>query len=457
VIRILSAAQLREADRITIEKEPVSSIDLMERAATGFTEVFTSQFDSSKPVFIFCGYGNNGGDGLAIGRLLLGKKYEVTVFILADRKEYSEDFRVNESRLLEINPQVVSYLQQQQQFPFILPGTIVIDALFGSGLKKSLEGLSLQLVDYLNKQDATRISVDIPSGLFADEPASGTIFKSHETITFQLPKLSFLFAGNSEVVGDWKVVDIDLDKDFLEEAPTTFFMLEKEDIRKILHPRKKFDHKGTFGHVFIYTGQKGKMGAAILCTQACVKSGAGLTTTYIPKGESLALNVTIPEAMTKEYAGAKKVVNARDISSYTAFAFGPGIGTAITSRRIFHDLLSKIKIPIVIDADALNILAMEKNFQKLIPKKSILTPHPKEFERLAGKTKSWYDRLQAQLKLSKKWSVYIVLKGAHTCISTPEGMCYFNSTGNPGMAKGGSGDILTGMIVAFLAQKIYST
>lgn len=422
----------------------------MERAASAFSSVFIEEYSQKTTVFIFCGYGNNGGDGLAIARILLKKNYHVLVYILADKEIYSEDFLINKSWLLKLNDKVVHPIISATDFPCITKDSVIIDALFGSGLNKSLEGIAEQLVTYLNQQDSVRVSVDIPSGLFADKISEGVIFKAHHTITFQQPKLSFLFPENQEVLGKCEVVDIGLHRQFINSLSCNNILIEKSDLQKILHPRKKFDHKGTYGHAFIHAGSPGKMGAAILCAEACMRSGAGLTTAHVPKGESSSLNIALPEAMTEEYTSKKKMEG--NMLRFSSAAFGPGIGTDNFSVKTFLSLLRNIEAPSVFDADALNILSRQKKGLKLLSKNSIITPHLKEFERLAGKTNNWCERHQRQSELSQIHSIFIVLKGAFTCITTPDGMSYFNPTGNPGMAKGGSGDVLTGIIAGFLAQ-----
>ncbi len=451
MIPILSSLQIAEADRYTIEHEPIASIDLMERAAEAFTRLFTQKLKSSWPVYIFCGNGNNGGDGLAIGRLLLNCGYEVHVFILYNNGNNSKEFLINEARFKEITGQSIIYIDSEATFPLIPKGAIIIDALFGTGLNKPLNELAEKLVKYLNVQQANRVSVDIPSGLYADKPTHEVTFKAHLTITFQYPKLSFLFSENLETIGAWYSVDIGLASDAIPADSLSYFLLERRDIEQRLNPRKRFDHKGVFGHAFIYAGSRGKMGAAIMCASACVRSGAGLTTVHIPEGNSAVINISVPEVMTEEYLNDESLKSS-DLSRYNAFALGPGIGTNADSRKRFLELLTIIKAPAVFDADALNILSQEENGLALLPENSIITPHPKELERLVGTWADWADRLQRQIDLSKRHSIYIILKGANTCISTPQGKYYFNSSGNPGMAKGGTGDVLTGMIVAFLSQ-----
>lgn len=452
MISILSAEQIRKADEYTIATEPVAGIDLMERAAKAFTAAFIKKFPAAHPVFIFCGYGNNGGDGFAIGRMLLQHHYNVQVFLLADKRNYSADLLVNKSRFTETHREALHLVETADQFPNIPSNAVIVDALFGSGLNKPLTALPFLLIQLLNSQEVIRVAVDIPSGLFADIPSTGPVFKADHTITFQQPKLAFLFPENNDAVGELQVVDIGLKTPLADDESPGNFIPEINDIRSRIHHRNKFDHKGTYGHAFVHAGNEGKMGAAILCATACARTGAGLTTVHVPKGQSLPLNTSIPEVMTQEYAFNKED-RFPSLSKYTALAIGPGMGTDENAKKILLHLLKESRVPAVVDADALTILSQEKKGLKLLPEHSVITPHPKEFERLFGKTANWLKRHQLQTTSSLKHRIYIVLKGAYTCISTPEGKSFFNPTGNPGMAKGGSGDVLTGMIGSLLAQR----
>lgn len=464
MIKILSADQIRKADQYTIEHESIRSCDLMERAAKAFCRALGKLIDEDAVLYIFCGPGNNGGDGLAIARIAEETYSRVYVFILSSPKEsvrtekYSDDFLKMLKRLKKWSDSRIRYIESESGFPAIQKKQkkdggdskqlqpVIIDALYGTGLNKPLEGLAMKLAGYLNGQDALRISVDIPSGLFADRFSEGTSFHAHHTITFQHPKFSFLFPQNVESVGEFHIADLGLDENFISSLPSKFFLLEADDIKQRIKPRKKSDHKGKFGHAFIHAGNTGKMGAAILCAKACAHTGAGLTTVHLPQHQSAPMNISIPEVMTEEYD------SSIDFSKYTGLAFGPGIGTSGPARKILLSLLGQVKAAAVLDADALNILSQEKNCWELMPKNCILTPHPKEFERLAGQSSNWEERHRSQLELSIKYSLFIILKGAYTCITTPAGYSFFNPTGNPGMAKGGSGDVLTGMIVSLLAQ-----
>ncbi len=458
MIRILSVEQIRDADCYTIAHEPVKSIDLMERAAEKFFGEGNYDFIAGK-LFIFCGHGNNGGDGLAIARLAIEEGRSVEVFILKSGKP-SDDFTANKKRLLKLKRSCVHFITSEKEFPNLKDYLTkkekyfkhtIIDALFGSGLNRPLQGVASELVNYLNQQSAHRVAVDIPSGLFPDRFSEGFCFHADHTISFQAPKLAFLFPENYESVGEFHIEDIGLHRGFIGKLPSKKFLVERKDVRERIKPRKKFDHKGKFGHAFIYAGSTGKMGAAILCSKACARTGAGLTTACVPQGQSLALNVAVPEIMTEEVATEN--FSLTDPEKFSAFAFGPGMGITGSSRGNFLSLLKKINKPSVFDADALTILSQEKEWWKLMPKNSILTPHMKEFERLAGKTSNWEQRHNAQVTLSQEHSLFIVLKGAYTCITTPDGNSFFNTTGNAGLAKGGSGDVLTGVIVSLLAQK----
>lgn len=451
MIKIFSTAQIREADQYTIEQEPVRSIDLMERAAMAFTMLFVSTYSTENSIHLFCGYGNNGGDGLAIARLLIQKNYPVTVYLLADTQNYSADLLVNLSRFREINSAAIHPIAAEHDFPAVDEDAVIIDALFGSGLNRPLSGLAAALVRHLNTQQCIRVAVDIPSGLFADQWSDGDVLMAHHTITFQHPKLSFLFPENAIAVGRLDTVSIGLHQQYIQTAATAHFMTAPQDMKLIITQRGKFDHKGTFGHAFIHAGSKQKMGAAILCGKACMRVGAGLTTLYSSATTAGIINTAIPEALTLSYlANSKKPFIW---TGFSAAAFGPGIGTGKAATTVLLALLKDIEVPAVFDADALNIISMHKKRWKLLPDNSIITPHLREFERLAGHTRNWYERHQLQLQLSKQHSVFIVLKGAYSCITTPDGISYFNPTGNPGMAKGGSGDVLTGIIAGLLAQR----
>lgn len=452
-MKILSASQIREWDNYTIENEPISSINLMERASRTFVKWFMKNFSNSvEKISIFCGQGNNGGDGLAIGRILQEHFYEVEIFICKIGNSPSQDFSKNLKRLPDFQNVKIHEIEKNDGFPKIEKEAILIDAIFGSGLNRPVEGYWGELLDYLNEQNQTLISIDIPSGVFADLPTESISIHAEFTFTFQAPKLAFLFPENENRVGEWSFDSIGLHDKFLEKVSTVFFYLEKGFVQEILKDRKKYSHKGTFGHALIIAGSYGKVGAAILATKAALRTGAGLVSIHAPKCAYEILQISAPEAMVNIDEQNLFFSKITDLEKYKSIGIGPGLGTDKITAEAVELFLKKVRIPIVIDADALNLIAGKKKWLEFIPQNSILTPHPKEFERLFGKAKNNFERNKLQRNFSKKYNIYIVLKGAHTCISTPDGECYFNSTGNPGMATGGSGDVLTGILTSLLSQ-----
>ena len=451
-MKIFSAEQIRKADQYTIKEEPIKSIDLMERAALAFVKWFELNFDAERRVIVFCGTGNNGGDGLAIGRILSFKGWNVHTLTVKKSSKQSLDFTMNYLKLAEVRD--VPDINSTEDFTFdIQPSDIVIDAIFGSGLTRPVKGIYAETIHLINNSSATIVSVDVPSGLFIDSSSEKeAIIKADFVLSFQTPKLAFLLPENSEFVKNWLVADIGLHPDFMSNEQTDYSYIEKEYVKGLLKRRSKFAHKVDFGRVLIMSGSWGKMGAAILCAKACVKSGAGLVTAHIPTCGYQIMQTAIPEVMVSRDFGKKIITNIPEVSTYDAIGIGPGIDTHIDTYEVISQLLSGYNKPIVLDADAINIIADEKSFMKMLPEGSILTPHPGEFKRMTGFWNDDFERLEQQIELSKEFKIYIVLKGAHTSISTPEGKVFFNSTGNPGMATGGSGDVLTGMITSLLGQ-----
>ncbi len=452
-MKIISASQTKELDQYTIENEPISSLELMERASSCFVNWFTKQFpDLDQPIHIFCGPGNNGGDGLAIARLLHQRMYTIHLYLCQIGKSRSDDFISNLERLPPRSNIPVIEIEKDTELPKLADRALVIDAIFGSGLNRPIAGYWAQLVESLNKSTNGIISVDIPSGLFADRTTSGSAIQAQYTFSFELPKLAFLFPQNQKFTGQWVVRSIGLSQTFLEQIKTPFYYLDREMIVAILHRRGRYDHKGTFGHALIVAGSYGKVGAAILAARSCLRSGAGLVTVHAPKCAYEILQISIPEAMVSIDRHQFFFSQVPKLDRYNSIGIGCGLDQGLTVVDGLIQTLEAAKRPMVIDADALNILGKNPDKLKLIPRGSILTPHPKEFERLFGQTEDDFARNDLQRNQSQKMGVYIVLKGANTCISTPEGDCYFNCTGNPGMATAGSGDVLTGILTGLLAQ-----
>lgn len=450
MLKILTQSQIKELDAYTIQHEPIASIELMERACIAFASWFTSTFTVHQNIGVICGTGNNGGDGLGIARLLNEQGYDVKVWIVRGTTPESDDFKINLKRIRG-KLKVFEIVSEADQNLFT-DRSILIDAVFGSGLSRPVNGIYVQAIRCINKTNAVRVAVDIPSGLMTDQPSEGEIVQADYTVSFQLPKLTFLFPQSNVYVGTWHVVDIGLDQKFIRDATSDYALLEQKDINKLLKSRSKFNHKGNFGHALLIAGGYGKMGAAVLGARSALRSGAGLLTVHVPKCGYEIIQTSIPEAMVSVDENDKVFSSLPDTKYFSAIGIGPGIGQDKKTVTAFISLLEAAGKPLVIDADALNILSANRELIHLLPKNTILTPHPREFERLTGSWKTDFERLKKQIDFSAKTGTIVLLKGAHSSISTPDGKVYFNNTGNPGMATGGSGDVLTGIITGLLAQ-----
>lgn len=454
VLPIFSATQIKAIDVYTIQNEPISSVDLMERAASKCSQWIVKYYDVETIFKVCCGLGNNGGDGLAIARQLLDHGYKVEVFIINYSDKHSHDFIINKKRLEDKYSSFMMEVNDASHLPHFKTSDVVIDALFGIGLSKPLFGLAAECVNHINHSAEEVIAIDVPSGLLVDlfTAKNNIVVKATHTLTFQCPKLAFMFAENHAYVGIGHVLDIGLKwNEEIRENSHVFYVTE-QSIKSIIKPRQKFSHKGTFGHSLLIVGSYGKMGAAIMSAHALLRSGAGLLTVCLPHCGYDIMQTSVPEAMALVNGNEYIQFNELDISAYSAIGIGPGIGTERDTQQSIKTILQTSKKPLVIDADALNSIGLNKEWLSLIPQNSILTPHPKEFERLTKSVANDFERHQLQIEFSKQHNVYVVLKGAHTCITTPQGETYFNSTGNSGLAKGGSGDVLTGLITGLLAQ-----
>jgi NAD(P)H-hydrate epimerase len=452
-MKIFSAEQIKAWDAYTIENEPITSIDLMERASHAFVDYLTAFYSAKNidTIHIFCGSGNNGGDGLAIARLLSNQKKKVLVYHIPTSTTLSSDFVTNLNRL---ETPIISLEQDFPNFNF-QKNDIIIDAILGSGLNRNVENSIAQLIQLINDSNITIWSVDIPSGLFADTLSNGISIKANYTLTFETPKLSFFFPENAEAIGDFFYLSILLNVDYQNFTKSNNFYTTLAFAKKIIKSRSKFSHKGTFGHALLVAGSYGKIGAAVLSAKACLRSGVGLVSIHSPKCGYEILQTSVPEAMVISDNDIWQVtkINQKD---YDAIGIGPGIGTSKETAIAFETFLKSQQKPLVIDADALNLLSYYPELQQFIPLNSILTPHIKEFERLFCVSKNSMERNDLQRRKAIELGVIIVLKGAHTCIALPDGNCFYNSTGNAGMATGGSGDVLTGIILSLLSQKYAS-
>ncbi|MBR4804252.1 MAG: NAD(P)H-hydrate dehydratase [Bacteroidales bacterium] len=452
--KIFSASQIRQADAYTIQNEPISSIDLMERAVTACFNWITDNLSDSRNVTIVCGMGNNGGDGLALARML-SKDRTVHVVILESDNE-SPDFKTNLERLEKCQNVFISTWIKFEPFEIPFGTDLLIDAVFGTGLNRPVEDWRAAAIKAMNAHKSSiHLAIDMPSGLFADKatPADSAVFEADITLSFQFAKMAFLFPENHRYVGRFVILPIGLSPEFISNESTPYYLVDDIAVPAHFTHRQKFSHKGTYGHVLLVAGSYGKMGAAILSARACLRTGAGLVTAHIPEKGVACMQTAFPEAMVS-IDDDEAVFSSlpADLGRYNVVAVGPGIGTSEKTQAALSHLLNHCPLPMVIDADALNCIAMEKSLLDDIPANSILTPHPKEFERLAGKWDSDFERLKMQCDMSRKFGVIIVFKGAHTTVSLPDGRVYFNTTGNPGMATAGSGDVLTGIIAGLLAQ-----
>ncbi|MEP0984456.1 NAD(P)H-hydrate dehydratase [Ekhidna sp.] len=446
-MKVLSSEQIRKADQFTIKNEPISSIDLMERASQAFVTKFLGLHPEKKSVYVFSGTGNNGGDGLAIARMIIERGWEVKVYVVGEEKKGSPDFKTN----LYLLPSF-ELIQDQHNFPAIAPDSIILDGLFGSGLSRPLTGVYGDLVKFLNEQNAERIAIDISSGLYADQPIPDELvaFESHYTISFQSPKLAFFLPESEKYVGQWRVVDIGLDKSFIEAQSSNYRLSEVNEIRDLMPARSTFTHKNKVGRLLVVAGSIGKMGAAVLCARAAFKAGAGLINMHVPACGIDIAQISLPEAMVSVDGGQNFIEAIPETNDIVAI--GPGLGTNKETVEALRLFLRSHKKPVVFDADALNILSENKDFLKEIPEESIFTPHPGEFKRLVGEWENDFEKLEKLREICLVHKLNIVLKGAFSAVCNSGGKVYFNPTGNPGLATAGSGDVLTGIVGAFLAQ-----
>jgi ADP-dependent NAD(P)H-hydrate dehydratase / NAD(P)H-hydrate epimerase len=396
---------------------------------------------------------------LAIGRQLHDLGYQIEVFLLDFSENESEDFTTNKNRLLQTGINL-NFFSKGIDFPKVSSDAVMIDAIFGIGLNGPVKGEFVKIITKINEyaqQGIPVISIDMPSGLFDEDNRKNdlnSIVKSYLTLTFQVPKLSFLFPENVFFLGDWKVLDIKLDEQFLDALPSDYHFIDFDLAYPLMKKRHKFSHKGNFGHALMIAGSYGKIGAAVLASKATLKSGAGLLTTHLPKCGYNIMQTSLPEAMVSIDRDEYYITESIKMDAFSAIGIGPGIGLDKDTQNVLKVLIQNAFQPLVLDADALNILSDNKTWLSFLPPNTILTPHPKEFERLTGRVSNSLDRLEMAIDFAKRYKVILVLKGAYTAVCAPNGTVYFNSSGNPGMATGGAGDVLTGIITGLAAQGI---
>lgn len=456
-MKILSVENIREADQYTIKNEPIDSFDLMKRAANAATRYILKNSGSEKFI-IFCGPGNNGGDGLVIARILTDKGYKVRVAIVEFSSTFSDDFTKALAFLGEIC--IIEKINEDNFNAFQFDsGECIIDAMLGSGLNKPPTGWLADWIKRINKQASEVISIDFPSGLFADRTSAmhpGSIIKATKTVTFELPKLSMLAPENQQFCGEWKLVPIGLNSTFIEKAEAIAEMVTEDLVYKMLIPRNREGHKGTFGHALLIAGGEGKFGAAILAARALLRSGCGLSTLLTSKESMSIFHATVPELMLRFYKNDLFFVEESDTFPYTSCGIGPGLGVNEKTKFLLSCVLLR-KVPVVIDADAISTLAENPELWKHLHDKVILTPHIGECDRLLGISGNYFDRMEKIRAFCRRYSVTVLLKGRFSVIFNGDGLVFFNPTGSQAMAKGGSGDVLTGLISGLLAQSYCSS
>ncbi len=453
-MKILTARQLSEADKITIKKQKISAEELMERAATlVFHEIHNRLQGAPIPIKIFCGIGNNGGDGLVIARHLIQHGYHVTVYVVNYSDKRSADFLANYEKIKKVTNDWPELIKNPDDFPDIKTGDFVIDAMFGIGLNRPIEGWLASLVNHINNSGAFVLAVDMPSGLFSDKipKAEAAIINANFTLTFQAPKLVFFLPETMDYVGDMQVLDIGLDKEFLAEAGTLAHLIGKEEAMMLYKPRKSNSHKGDYGHSLIVGGSYGKIGSVLLTARAALRTGTGLCSLYIPKCGYQIVQTSLPEAMVMTGAKEDLLIDYPSGFESDVVCFGMGVGTDDFTEHALRELLNNTSSPVVIDADGLNILSGNNELLELLPENSVLTPHPGELKRLIGEWEDDFHKIELVKKFSKKYKVTVVIKGAHTFILDRDDI-YVNNSGNPGMATAGSGDVLSGVITSLIGQ-----
>ncbi len=462
-MKLLTAAQIKQWDQFTIGHKPINSLQLMEHAATLCAQRITDIWQNEKQVWnrvdVFCGTGNNGGDGLVIARLLVKQKIPVRVFVVHASKQSTNEFSINLGRLKTEAKLEVINLDEVHALPELTNDSLIVDALLGIGLNKPVEGLMATVINHINQSKAKVIAIDVPSGLPADIHNlqwvnEGAVIHAWLTLTFQIPKTTFLLADTQNYVGRFELIFIGLMATYLQNIHSNLYYTQQIDIENIIKPRLKFSHKGTYGHALLIAGSFGKIGAAILSAKACMRAGCGLLTAYLPKVGYTIMQTALPEAMVNTDDELYEIRKFPDAIDYAAVGVGPGLGKHPQTQSTFINWVQQVKQPIIIDADGLNMIAdyLHQHNDFKFPENCVITPHPKEFDRLAGVSLSAAERLAKQLLFAQKYKVVVVLKGAHTSVALPNGEVFFNSSGNAMLATAGSGDVLTGIILSFLSQ-----
>ena len=456
-MKLFTTEEIRAIDRRTIEQEGVPSLELIERVAEGVADEISSRWRSNKPTMVFAGPGNNGADALGAARLLFERGFRPEVFLFnIGGDKLSTDCAASRDRMLAEVPDIIFHeVKDRFSMPKITTNHLVIDGLFGSGLREELQGGFKSLVQYINDENATVVSIDLPSGMFGDwNPQIVNRNTIHATLTLaiQFPRISFFIPDNAELIGEWKIIDIGLSEKAIATSPANFCLVEQRDVHRRLRHRKEFASKADFGSGILYAGSYGMMGAAILAARGALRAGVGKLTVNSPKCGYQIMQSSVPEALFRHNRGEINIIDIHPERDFSAIAVGPGIGTNELTVKAVEDFLASINQPVILDADALNCIAIKPSILNTIPVLSILTPHAGEFDRLFGPQPSAEARLRKAIEMAKYYNIQIILKGRYTAIVRPDGKVYFNSSGCPAMATAGSGDVLTGVLLSMLAQ-----
>lgn len=455
-MKLFTSSQMRELDQYTIEHEPIASIDLMERAADALTEAITLRWDEDTPIVVFAGPGNNGGDALAVTRMLKQRGYDVVAYLFNVNGRLSPDCQANLDRLKKKYASAVKEVTKEFDPPRLTGGTLVIDGLFGSGINKPVTGGFAAVVKYINQSEATVVSIDMPSGLMPEANAfnvKANIVVADFTLTLGTKKLCMMMPDNQHYLGDIQVLNIGLSEEYMLKTPTQCSIITEDDIVPLLKARDEFAHKGNMGHALLVAGSRGMAGAAVLAAKACLRSGVGKVTVHTPLCNSDIMQISVPEAIVQADHDAEVFSHATDANKYGAMGIGPGLGVAETTAIALMTQIRSARVPLVIDADAINILSSHRAWLQQLPSGAIFTPHPGEMDRLLDAAPADdYDRLMKACDMAQRLRVYILLKGHNSALCLPDGNIIFNSTGNAGMATAGSGDVLTGIITSLLAR-----
>jgi len=455
-MKLFTASDIKKIDRETIEQEGIESIDLMERAASAVAFEIMSRWIPSQRILILAGHGNNGGDALAVARLLIDQGYHPLVFLVNTQGQLSPDCAVNRQRLVDSGYEHFNEITRMLNLPVLSKSDVVVDGLFGNGLSAAIPRGYAALAKTIYESGAYVVSIDLPSGLFPEfnrNTLRSNVMHANLTLTFQFPRLAFFFSENAECVGNWKVLDIGLSQEAIRNTPSSCYLIDEAGVKDALRPRNPFSDKNDYGRIYMAAGSLGMSGAAILAAKAAMRSGAGLVSVHTPSCCYIPLQTAVPEAVVRQDSDNCHISEILPDKRFDAVVIGPGISTHKLTADAVEMFLRQSARPVVLDADALNCIAERRSLINNIPPNSIITPHAKEFDRLFGDFFSDEERFHRAMDMAKFLKIVIVLKGHYTFIFRPDGVVFVNGNGNPGMATAGSGDVLTGIIAALIAQK----